>query len=202
MPNTALFLTSYFALWMLILFHTLILLEVVRRVARGHVPSGEIDPIGQTDLLRTGTQAPNFEAPELPSRQRVRSESWQGQSTMLVFMAPECPTCRETAHELIELRRQANAHVVVLCRGEVSACKQFADMYLPDVQVLLDEAGTIAQDFRIKRTPTAVHLDEKGRILRYGFPRSVARLGLDEWLGLKQYADSPEDAKQIEVSVP
>lgn len=200
MATIGLFYASYIGLWALILFHTLVLLDLVRRIAAGPVPDSGSTLIGKSNFLPTGAPAPVFEAPEVASGRIVSSEIWRGQSTILVFMAPGCPTCEETIPEVRNLHRQSTARVIVICRGAVSQCKQFVESNLSDIPVLLDETGTITKQFRVERTPTAVLMDEGALILRYGFPHSVARLGLIEWLGpQEEHAEEPEDSALAEV---
>lgn len=125
MATIGLFYASYIGLWALILFHTLVLLDLVRRIAAGPVPDSGSTLIGKSNFLPTGAPAPVFEAPEVASGRIVSSEIWRGQSTILVFMAPGCPTCEETIPEVRNLHRQSTARVIVICRGAVSQCKQF-----------------------------------------------------------------------------
>lgn len=186
MSSTWLFYTSYIALWVLVAFHTLVLLELVPRIETIRARGAEGDPLPMedgSDLLVTGDAAPTIQAPELPTMRIVNSRSWLGEPSLLVFVSPSCTGCVEIADELRATRGQSSRRLVAVCRGEPSQCAQFAETYLPGIQVLIDETGEIAKQFRVHRTPTAVSLDDKLRVLRYGFPRSVTRLGLADWIG-------------------
>lgn len=184
MPGTVLFYISYVMLWVLIVFHTFILLETVRRIATGQISNSASVPLGESDLLETGTLAPSFEALEVTTRQVIRSESFRGESVILAFVAPGCTVCEETAEELIDFHHRSKIRTVAVCQGTSSACAKLASRSFSDIQVLSDQENVIAKGFRVKRTPVTVLLDGEGRVQRYGAPRSVTKLDLNEWFGV------------------
>lgn len=183
MLDTELFYVSYIALWALVIFHTLVLLEVVRRMGAGSEGvGGQVLPAEEGNLLESGTKAPTFETPEVLSGIVIRSEALQGQPTLLVFVAPHCPACKDVAEELEAFCRRVKARLVALCQGRAEDCARLAKDHLPGILVLLDESGAIANSFRVTWTPTAVLLDNQWRVLRYGVPQFVHRLSLSEWV--------------------
>jgi hypothetical protein len=49
-----------------------------------------------------------------------------------------------------------------------------SEAQLPDTRLFLDNSDTVARKlFRLESIPAAVHLDESGRILQYGYQRSA-----------------------------
>ena len=198
MPDSMLFYVSHIALWILVGFQSLVLLELVRRLGSGGVSAKELEPTEGEELLGTGTPAPSFEAPILPNMQLMKSEAWYGRPLMLVFTTPKCSGCVEVADELIDMHLNSDRQLVVFCVGESSGCVTFAETYLPGVSVLLDEKGMMAKEFRVTRTPTVIMIDEDAQIARYGFPRSVTRLQLNELLGVKSDKSQPKP-QQVEV---
>lgn len=183
MLDTWLFYVSYIALWALVIFHTLVLLEVMRQMGTGlEGAEGQAFPAGEGNLLEIGTKAPTFETPEVLSGMVIRSEALQGQPTLLVFVAPRCPACKDVAEELEAFRRRVKARLVALCQGTAEDCARLAKDHLPGILTLLDESGAVANSFQVKWTPTAVLLDNQWRVLRYGVPQFVHRLSLSEWV--------------------
>jgi peroxiredoxin len=96
----------------------------------------------------------------------------------LVFVTPNCPACIEAGKDLEGLRKRVNAQVVVLCRGDASQCRDFGTNYSAGTLILSDEEGTIGERFKVKAAPTAVLLDDEGRVLRYGRPGPGSGLDL------------------------
>lgn len=180
MPDTALFWASYAALWVLVIFQALVLLEVVRQLG---LRRGAEEPTSnkEHDLLPTGTVVPEFTAPDARNGLTVTSANWHGEPVVLVFVSPTCEACRLVADELADFRRSLRARVVVLCHGASAECAEYAAAHFPEVTVLVDERGAIAGQFLVRHTPTAVLLDGNGRVLRYGTPRATPRLNLAQW---------------------
>ncbi len=193
MPDNTFFYVSYAALWLIVAFQTIVLLEVVRRLATGQIANEAVPP-GSADLLRTGTPAPLFEALDLRTKAVVRSEVLQGKPAILVFVAPGCQACHLVSDEITGFGRDPGVQVAAICHGTSSECYEFAEEYLSTIPVLLDEAGSITDQFHVSGTPTAVMLDKKGRVLRYGVPQSAVRLGLVDWL--KRDGEHPDGSRE------
>jgi len=186
MPDSTLFYLSYIALWILVIFQTLILLELVRRSGSTRVSAEAEGSIGEkTDFLEGGAPAPIFEAPDLASGKLFNSRELLGQFALLVFISPGCGTCESVADELVEFSANRSMRLLAVCSGPEAQCAQFVQQHLPAIQALVDRDGEVSNRFRIKRVPTAVQIDADGNVLQYGVPRSVTRLGLAEWVGPK-----------------
>lgn len=186
MPDSTLFYVSYIALWILVVFQTLVLLELVRRSGSTQAASSTERVTGEkTDFLEGGAPAPHFEAPDVASGKLFNSRELLGQFALLVFISPGCGTCESVADELVEFSANRSMRLMAICSGPDAQCAQFVQQHLPAIQTLVDRDGSIANQFRIKRVPTAVQIDADGNVLQYGVPRSVARLNLAEWVGPK-----------------
>lgn len=182
MYDMLLFQLSYFVLWGLVLFQTLVLLEVVRRVSSGQgVGTIGDSSLVASNLLESGSPAPAFSASEIRNGQVVVSESFWERPTLLVFVAPDCAACRGIGKELEEISWRDEVHIVALCQGNADHCARWSLENLPEINVLFDEGGKIAEAFRVRGTPTAVLVDEAWNIWRYGTPGSAHRLGLAVW---------------------
>jgi peroxiredoxin len=192
MPDSTLFYVSYIALWILVVFQTLILLELVRRSGSTRASSEAEGPTGEkTDFLEGGSPAPIFEAPDVASGKLFNSRELLGQRALLVFISPGCGTCESVASELVEFSAKSSMRMLALCSGPEAQCAQFVQQHLPAIQALVDRDGGISNQFGIKRVPTAVQIDADGNVLQYGIPRPATRLDLAEWVGAK---DAQPDA--------
>lgn len=184
MSDLTLLAASSAVLWLFVVFHSAILVELLRRgVGVGWGPSPTPSAGADSKTLRLGTPAPEFIASELFTGERIASATWRGARSVLVFVSPACSVCEDAAAEMRAFTTKSDMRLVGICRGGPQGCAQFAHANLPNVPVLLDNDGAIAQAFRIEQTPTAVEIDEEGRVYRYGYPRTTARIGLEEWSG-------------------
>jgi peroxiredoxin len=182
--ETTLFFISYTALWVLVLFQTLVLLEMIRQLTRKPDPVSTQGQQGQEvfvdgQLLSTGTRAPEFQVMELGTDRVVDSQALHGQPVVLVFVSPTCSACETIADELDQFRKM-NTALLILCTGVEARCADFTSRYLPNVAVLWDQNGIVANEYKIQGTPTAVLIDPEWRILRYGYPQATVQLKLDE----------------------
>jgi peroxiredoxin len=172
-------LISYIALWVLVLFQTLVLLELVAQ-GRGSPTPTVVPPAALEDMLPTGSHAPSFALALAGSTESISSETLTGTPTLLAFVSPTCTTCDAVADELAGYRRASRASLVVICSGPSEACAVFATSRFPAARTLIDERGEVAKSFKIPTFPTAVLVDENWRILKYGQSRIGPRLGLSD----------------------
>lgn len=181
MSDGPLFLLSYLALWALVIFQTLVLLELVRQdrhPAATTTASPDDNALG--DMLVSGSVAPEFEGRDIASGTVVHSSSLRGRPLALIFVSPTCSSCEAIAGELAAYQRRSGAQLVLLCRGGLGDCTGFVRSHFADTLALQDEDGAAAKRYKVISTPTAVLLDGQGRILRYGFPRPKLQLGLED----------------------
>ncbi|MGI8968273.1 MAG: peroxiredoxin family protein [Chloroflexota bacterium] len=187
MPSESLFYMSYAALWALVLFQTLVMLEVVRRNPNGRPALEGLQAFGSSNpMLESGSPAPTFEATDIHTGAQVSPSKWAGQRLLLGFLSPECSTCIAVSDELVTYSKVNDAQLVVVCRGTDDPCKKFSAEYFASFPVIVDEKGSISEKFLVEHTPTAVIIDEDGRILRYGFPRPTTGMGLSDLLEVEQ----------------
>jgi cytochrome c biogenesis protein CcmG/thiol:disulfide interchange protein DsbE len=129
-------------------------------------------PLLVTGAMRPhlGDPAPAFVAKTLAG-ESLRSESLQGQVTVLEFFASWCEPCQQSLSEILTIRERRGLHfklVVVAVEGDVVPLRKFlANHPLPEgTAVVLDGDGMLARMFGEERLPTAFFLDEKA-ILRH-----------------------------------
>ena len=159
---------SYAALWILVILHSLLLLGVLRLVSRIQ-PTGALEESNEVGL-RSGQIAPRFSAVDLAGN-TVGSANFAGHPTALLFVGPKCPSCTATLYEMEALNRKVQGHVVLICSEKRDACAQLGVDHELDIPIVADEDARIYRLFGISSLPTAVILDEGGRVQSYGQPK-------------------------------
>jgi thiol-disulfide isomerase/thioredoxin len=172
--DNPIFLISYLALWLLVIFQTLVLLELVRRVASGRVSAASEEEAA--DMLETGTPAPIFDAKEVLTGRPVRSAEYAGRPTLLLFVSPGCAVCDRVTQQVLVIKEQLQAQLLVVCMAEAPACEPYATEYRVAFTTVYDRDHAIARSFKIKQVPTAVVVNRYGLIERYGAPHTVSHL--------------------------
>ena len=193
MPEATIFYVSYGAIWVLVVFQALVMLELVRQMSGDREQSAQpLSTIAETAMLPTGSVAPDFRLPELGTNQWVSRDSLSGKSALLAFTSPSCATCYKVADELSAFQVATDARLVVVCHGDAQTCEPFVGKHFPDALALHDETGVTAEAFLVQHTPTAVLLDPSSLILRYGTPTAEIRLGLDYRVTAEQSSSQPK----------
>jgi thiol-disulfide isomerase/thioredoxin len=172
--DNPIFLISYITLWLLIIFQTFVLLELVRRVASGHV--GAASEEEGADLLETGAPAPHFEAKDVLTGRPVTSAEYAGRPTMLLFVSPGCAVCEHVTQQVLVIKEQIQASLLVVCMAKAPACEPYGTEYREAFTTVYDRDHAIARSFKIKQAPTAVVINRYGLVERYGAPHSVSQL--------------------------
>lgn len=175
------FYVSYAALWVIVVFHTLLLLGLVRGYARGTELPAPTPPLQFDDYLR-GQPVPEFSAHDV-SGAEVDESSLIGQRTALLFVSPDCPTCSATLDELEALELKSEGRVVIVCRAADEDCRVLSSTYGLGTTVVVDADGAITRRFGVNGTPTAVIVSENGTVERYGHPMRGREL--EELIGSK-----------------
>ena len=158
------FYLSYAALWVLVVFETLVVIGLVK--AHGHRHPEHVSEQNHAD-----EPAPEFEATDIAGAPAGTS-SLRGQRAALLFVSPDCETCSASPVQLEALKAKTRAKVVVVCRADRERCAAAAAGYDADVQVIADEDRAISELFRITATPTAITLTEDGRVASRGYALS------------------------------
>jgi peroxiredoxin len=159
------FYVSYGALWVLIVFQTLVLVGLVRTVGSG--PRGLGPPTGGARLLNT--KAPTFDAVDVFG-EPAGSAEFAGRLTALLFVSKSCSACTLTLEEMGALKAKADDSVVVVCQSSRDECLELIQEYELDVPVIADEDLQIGDRFEVSAVPTAVLIGDDGRIRSYGHP--------------------------------
>lgn len=172
---------TYAALWLLVLVNSLILLGLIRLVAQLRPQSPLRENGGREDdgRLKPGQKVPPFSAVDLAGAP-IRSADYAGRPWALLFVSPTCHACTTTLAELEAIAHKVQGNVVVICRAGHDDCARLADTPKLAVRQVVDGDNEISQLFGVSSNPTAVLIDEHGRVQKYGYPQ---REELAELLG-------------------
>lgn len=166
MDLTVAFYLSYAAAWVFLIFHSLIILGLVRTVyslQRGAVEVAGYPLVGHT--------APEFEAVDTTGA-TFNSSRLRGRPRSLLFVSTTCTSCITTLDELRALRSKVDGGAVLLiCRDARSNCSRLAERYEFSGPILVDEHHRISELYGVSSVPTAVLVDRENRVQTYGSPR-------------------------------
>ncbi len=155
---------SYAALWVLVLLQTVVLVGLAHSFFRLK-SSGAF-----SDERMRGRKARRFTATDLTGAS-ISTASMDGDPYAVLFVSPSCASCNVTLDELGAVSSKADGNVIVVCRGDVADCRRLAESYGLAVPVIADPSFEISGLFEVNSVPTAVTVDAKGTITRYGHPQ-------------------------------
>lgn len=155
-------------LWVLVIFHTLILLGLTRAMSRMQA-TGEHEAADDGGMH--GKPLPAFSEVAL-SGETVDNESIAGRLTALLFVSPECSTCSVTLDELQALSVKTSGSIVLFCRSDRRRCRELADTYRIRLPVIVDADLELSRRFGVAGTPTAILVGPDGKVQTYGQPMS------------------------------
>ena len=115
--------------------------------------------------LAVGTDAPDFDLPEVTTGRPVRLADLRGKRVVVTFIAPGCRECHELVpqlHAMARSRRQV-AQVAVVEGGVAEARRLVREMRL-ELPTVADEDGALAALYGSPGTPITHLIDEHGRI--------------------------------------
>lgn len=131
--------------------------------------------IPHVTAMELGETVIHFRLPALHSDRVVDSESFvsAGHTTLLLVLTTTCGDCEAVARQIAELTRRpggipALGWSIVLAwygpRLEVLEKAEFVPQAAPGLELLLDENGHLARDFRVGSLPIGIALDARGRV--------------------------------------
>lgn len=174
-----LWVASLILLWVVVLVLSFLLAGALRQLGMLHLRFGD-DPgalITETGLDR-GVVAPDFSAVEPETGHALRLSDMLGVARVLVFMSPNCVSCRQLVphlNEVLETRR-TEFDFVVLCRGDRKSCVEMARITRLRARMLVDESGAIERAYGVTLTPFSYLLDHQGRVLMRGIANTWRQL--------------------------
>lgn len=156
---TTAFYVSFLVLWVVTIVLFLLVLGLVRSVydLRRQVGVAVGEP----------RRAPHFQAPTLDG-QVIDTRDIDETPYALLFVTPDCPSCRQAVTSLGPVRKRVGSNIVILCNGRPEDAARLARIAESDVRFALDEGGAVGKAFGITSSPMTVIVDEEGQIRSFG----------------------------------
>ncbi|HEX4965578.1 MAG TPA: redoxin domain-containing protein [Thermoanaerobaculia bacterium] len=167
------FLSTYFALWALVLFQTLIILGLLRELSeiRRLAEDGRLP-----QRLPLGARGPHLRGSDLRTGTTFDSSLLSGRELVVLFLSPGCRLCWRLADGTRKLAAEPFLSRIAVCHGSAGECAKFVETLAGDVPVLLDPSGAISAGYGVRSTPVAFVLDPAGRVRASGSPRHAGEL--------------------------
>ncbi|WP_051235792.1 TlpA family protein disulfide reductase [Paenibacillus pinihumi] len=137
------------------------------------VTRSEVSAQGETGTVNQGQAAPAFELANLQG-ETVSLKEFKGQKVYVKYWASWCPICLAGLEELNELSGGNHDYKVLTIvspgyHGEKSAedfTSWFSKRGYNNVEVLLDNDGTLAKKFGVKGYPTSYYIGSDGTLVK------------------------------------
>jgi peroxiredoxin len=159
---------SNILLWILVLFQSLVLIGLVRAVhllqMRSSSGAGASSAVARPSIV--GKQAPDFDVSDVNG----------GAINLSAFSEPSCRSCGWTLADMSALGERARENLVVICRADENACRELGETYHLLPSLVVDEDLELSRLFDVDAVPTAVVIDESGKVRSYGHPMRTAEL--------------------------
>lgn len=172
------FSVSYIVLWVLVAGLSLVVFALARQIGVLH---DRIAPTGALMLakgLTVGEAAPIVPVTDLDGHARnVGGEHADGRNTLVMFVSPTCPVCKQLLPVLKSSARteQQWLDILLASDGEVAKQTEFRKQHgLATLPYILSPTLGIA--YQINRLPYAVLLDERGIVVARGLINSREHL--------------------------
>jgi methylamine dehydrogenase accessory protein MauD len=163
---------SIIALWAFTLFLAVLVIGALRQLGLINLRLGP-DPgallITESGLDR-GVAAPDFEAVDVRTDEKVRLHDLPGVPRVLTFVSPSCMACQAVLQGLNEViaTREEDYDFLVVCRDSTAACARLADMAGSTARIVADPTGAAELAFGVEMTPFAYLIDGNGIVLLRG----------------------------------
>ncbi|HEY0461622.1 MAG TPA: MauE/DoxX family redox-associated membrane protein [Pyrinomonadaceae bacterium] len=136
--------------------------ELVKKIKAENLESETLF-IGNGTKLKIGEDVPEFSMKDLDGRE-VSPDYFRGKRTLVTFWSTTCPHCENMAEELKVWEKQKGAdepNLIVFSDGDPDAHKQIG----LDSPIILDEGYKTSEKLGMAGTPSAVLINENGKII-------------------------------------
>jgi methylamine dehydrogenase accessory protein MauD len=168
---------SNILLWILVLFQSLVLIGLVRAVhllqMRSSSGAGASSAVARPSIV--GKQAPDFDVSDVNGG-AINLSAFSERVVALLFVSPSCRSCGWTLADMSALGERARENLVVICRADENACRELGETYHLLPSLVVDEDLELSRLFDVDAVPTAVVIDESGKVRSYGHPMRTAEL--------------------------
>jgi hypothetical protein len=166
-------LPAFLVLWAIVLFQGLVILGLVRalRDLQSAIEGGRL-PL----RLPVGAQSPHLTGTDLRTGAEIDSFDLTGRELVVLFLSSGCPSCRRLADGTRQVPVEPGQARIAVCQGGEREASPFVDLLASDIAVLADSDGAVFSSFSISSAPTAVVVDQLGRVSASGGPRHSGEL--------------------------
>ena len=171
---------NFVLLWAFTLLNFLLTLALIRRInTLGNNSAPQ--QIDEAELFESslpiGADAPYFEAESLGGG-NVRLSDFAGQELVLLFMSPNCGPCREELPNWEKLNPSAassGAALVLVSVASKAATEALAKEFNLTLPILVAprDVNPLADDYKMRQTPSYYLIDAQGKVRYVGIPTSV-----------------------------
>lgn len=173
---------SIIALWVLVLFETVLLLLLLRALGelrqKGSLApdSASAEQASELGGLDVGERAPSFVATDFDGN-TIRLDDYQGQRCILAFISPGCSFCKGTIDALnIVLHEEPDVKMLVIGSTEYEQNRKYAAEH-EALMPVLTPASNISRDlYHVQIVPFVFALDETGVVQARGLVSKHERL--------------------------
>ncbi len=163
-------LASHVLLWILVLVLAVVVLALVRQVGALQARIAPVGALVPAHEPQVGTAAPQIPAEDLRGRMHaVGTPRSDGKATLLVWVAPGCPACRELLPVLDAIRRQEAGWLEILLasEGERTVHERYYREELKERFPYLLSAR-LGLAYQVPKVPYAVLIDAEGIVRAKG----------------------------------
>lgn len=116
-----------------------------------------------------GTQAPNFEGPDVESGASISFSQFQGKVLVLNFWASWCQECKVEHSNLLRLHDQFKDHPDFVMLGvnyqdQIREAQDYLEAFGSSFRHVRDINGTLAIDYGVYGVPETFVIDQRGTI--------------------------------------
>ena len=172
---TGMWLYAYLALWIVLAIEAMLLVVVIRQIARLYEHWARSEAGGGLPLEAL---APAVGGRDLLGRPVSLGLS-SGRKTLVLFLSPKCGTCQGALKGAMAQQPLLNGVLLLLViTAEEARARLFVQRFTleekhPDVIVLADPKRNVASRYKVGAVPYAVVVDEEGHI-------GAAKVGVKE----------------------
>ena len=141
--------------------------KLIDRIRTENIESNDVYFGGENKITgrepKIGTSVPEFRLDDIRGNS-IGPDSFLGKRTLAVFWSPTCPHCKammDDLHDWDKTRTEADPNLIVFSDGDKSA---HANLEL-NAPIVLDAGHKTAETIGMYGTPSAVMLDESGKVI-------------------------------------
>jgi methylamine dehydrogenase accessory protein MauD len=163
---------SFVMLWVLVIVLGVVVYALARQVGVLYERIAPAGALAMNQQLKVGDKAPQVNVKTLTD-QTVMIGKPNKRNTLLFFLSPDCPICKEYLPVITSLSHAERSHldIVLVSDGEDSDHQAFIkDKKLENFPYVLSEE--VGKKYGVSRLPYATLIDKQGKIASMGLVNS------------------------------